>query len=209
MSKRFLSITLALLALILTACGQSTPEMIASYPSSPANQPKLINNPAQIVYNAYIELEVANVDTAAERAQGQAYNYGGYLVSSQSWSQDGKKYTTLVLAVPVPSFDRLREALLKLGTLKNESVTGELVSYGYGGQPNYSQITLHLKPRASGWPTVSIRGWDPGATISQAFEVFITIFGFLVDVLLWLVIVIGPFALIGWGGWALARRLRR
>ena len=153
----FRSLSLHLLALFATlalaACGGSaTPQLIGSYPrgsedgvitssgSAPAN--------TLVVYNAYLELEVFDTGSAADRVEQVAYDYGGYLVSSQSWYQDDQKYATLTLAVPAARFDSAHEALLRLGTLKSESVSGDLVNTGDGssGWNTYSHITVQLRP---------------------------------------------------------------
>ena len=85
-----------------------------------------------VVYNAYLELEVYDVDSAARQAKQLAYDYGGYLVSSQSWYQDDERYATLTLAIPVARFDTARDALLRLGTLTHESTSGDLINTNDG-----------------------------------------------------------------------------
>lgn len=153
----FRSLSLHLLALLgalaLAACGGSaTPQLIGSYPRG--SEGGVVTSPGSapantlVVYNAYLELEVFDTDSAADRAEQVAYDYGGYLVSSQSWYQDDQKYATLTLAVPAARFDSAHEALLRLGTLKSESVSGDLVSTGDGsnGWNTYSHITVQLRP---------------------------------------------------------------
>jgi len=66
---------------------------------------------------AYLEMIVADVDRAADRATQAAYDESGYLAGSQSWTIDGRKATTLVLAVPTINFQDLRRTLLGLGRL--------------------------------------------------------------------------------------------
>ncbi len=199
--------------LMLAACSGSTPRMIASYPSNssqpPAYRPPVPIAPAQIVYNADIDLAVGDVEAASSQAESLAWRYGGYLDSSETWYQDGKRYATLVLAVPVSNYDGLHSALLGLGTLKSERVTGDLVDYGSGGYPNYSHISLHLQPDGVSLPSLPATGWDPLGTLKSAFAVFVTIFGFLVDILIWILVVAGPFVLIGWIAIALYRRSKR
>jgi hypothetical protein len=205
---------LALLAaLALAACsGSSTPQLIGSHPkgASPTYAPP----PADllVVYNAYLELEVSNVDSAADRATQAAYDRGGYLVSSQSWYQGERKYTTLSLAVPVAQFESAKKALLRLGALISETTSGELVSAGSGASEwdTFSNITVQLRP-APGvtLPSLPSTGWNPARTFERAFGVFASIFTFLVDVVIWATVVVGPFALMGMGARALARRLKR
>ncbi len=204
-------------ALALAACGGSaTPQLIGSYPRG--SEDVVITSsggaPANtlVVYNAYLEFEVFDTDSAADRAEQVAYDYGGYLVSSQSWYQGDEKHATLTLAVPAARFDSAREALLSLGTLKSESVSGDLVSTGDGsnGWNTYSHITVQLRPTPPAISLPSIApGWNPAQTFSNAFDVFASIFTFLVDIVIWIVVVIGPFVLMGLGLRAIFRRQKK
>ncbi len=210
---RYQVILMVLLAALLAGCSWSgEPKIIAAFPSERgvADAERYIppHHPGAIVYHAEIELEVSKTEATAERARALAAEFGGYLDSSTSWRQDGERFYRLVLAVPVVYFDDLRDALVGLGDLKRESVWGEKVLYGKGGLHNYSTITLQLIPREGIWPSLNLRGWEPALTFQRAFEVFISIFGFLVDILIWVVVVVGPFLLIGWLGWLVLRKAR-
>ncbi len=208
-----LSVWFILLAVGLAGCaGSQEPRQIATYPQegSQTVAQYVPAPPAQYVYNAYIDMEVSNTNRAAEDAEDLASEYGGYLVSSSSWRSDGRKHYTVVLAVPARNFESLLAAVENLGTLQSEQITGGWENTPYGGDwQATSQITVQFSPRAIAWPDLSIGGWNPGRTLENALGVSITIFGFLFDVLIWLVVVIGPFALIGLGMRALVRRARR
>ena len=197
------------LALLLSSCtGISSSQLIAS---NPRNTPIAVYpDKGVVIYRAYFELKVKNVDHSADQAIRIGYDHGGYLVSSQSWWADGRKNIILVLAVPTANFDRTRLALLRLGYLISESVSGELVTTPYT-EPTFSHITLQLRPGGIRLPSPSIDppGWDPGHTFQRAFSVFLSVFGFLADILIWAIVVVGPFLLIGWLLWLLVRRLRR
>jgi len=212
--SRFVSTTIiVVLALLLVGCsGKSTPQLIASYPSN--GQPQTITSqgvpppPAQFVYDAYIELEVSNLGSASRRAQELTYDYGGYLESSQSWRSDGKEHLTLLLAVPVASYPSLHDALTRLGSLSSDTVTGQWVSTGYGSEWRvYSEITLQLHSRGFALP--SLPGWHPLHTLENAFDVFTRVFGFLLDILIWILVVLGPFVLLGYIARRLIRRFNR
>ncbi len=196
-------LALCAVLILLAACSsKNTPQLIASYPSEgkPAIQPS-----SQYVYDAYLELEVSNSENSASRAESLALQYGGYLVSSQSWEQDERLYITQVLAVPAAQFDLLHGALQDLGKVKNDQVSGYWTGDGWNV---YSQITVNFRPRPSAWPDFPRLGWKPGQTFSNAFQVFLTIFGFLADILIWAVVVGGPFVLMALGLRALLRKLR-
>lgn len=153
MFRRLFHFILILIACILAACGGSaTPQIIGSYPRGSETGAYTSSEGAPmntlVVYNAYLELEVYDVGSAAERAKGLAYDYGGYLASSQSWYQGSQQYATLTLAVPVAHYDDLRHSLLRLGTLKSESTSGDLINTydGSNGWNTFSNITVHLRP---------------------------------------------------------------
>lgn len=207
------AIFLALLACGLAACTGEQPRLIGAYPSQAEPKP-LVELPrsaplagAQFVYETWITLDVSQVTSTAERAVDLAARRGGYLESSHTWLQDGRTYMTLVLATPAAGFEDLREDLLSLGSLQNEQVTGEWIST-HNSWASYSHITLTLQPRVLAWPDWPELGWNPGRTFGQALEVFWSIFGFLVDILIWTVVVLGPFVLIALGLRALWRRVR-
>ncbi len=188
-----------LLACLILACARQTgPAEIATYPKGEpiAVYPRSLEN--MVVYNAMLDLQVSNVERAVERAKEIAFNESGYLVSSQSWYRDGEKHTTVVLAVPVHRFDNTRADLLRLGELTGEWISSEFVSDSVHPPDSYSQITLYLHPKDTVFPELSLPKWRPVRTFEKAWSVFISIFGFLLDIIIWLTVVIGPFLLIGW-----------
>ncbi len=216
----FLLACLALLTVpfLLAGCSaQATPKAIAVYPQQTRSAPPAASKPLPpvVVYHAYLELEVPTVDQAAGQAARLATQYGGYLANLQSWPVDGQTITSLDLAVPTTSFDALRQKLRSLGTVLNESITGEPVrpqpgtSQIYPPAPSYSTITVQLRPGEVSWPEVPETGWNPGRTFQRAAAVFVTIFGFLADVLIWIVVVLGPFAVLGLVAYWIIRRARR
>jgi len=214
--RRLIWFAASILPLALAACsGSATPQLIGSYPKDAGSSPTYPPPPANllVVYNAYLELEVSNTDSASDRAIQAAYDRGGYLVSSQSWYQGERKYTTLTLAVPVAQFESTKKALLRLGTLITENTSGELVSAGSGATDwnTFSNVTVQLRstPAALELPSQPSTGWSPMRTFEQAFGVFASIFTFLVDILIWAAVIVGPFVLMGYGARSLLRRLRR
>ncbi len=200
MHKKLILIIVLLIGLF-TACSKTGgPEQIAVHPKDEpiAVYPLSPENPG--IYNATLDMEVSNVARAAERAKEIAFEQGGYLVSAQSWYRDGEKHTTVVLAVPAYRFDRTRDELLRLGNLTGEWISSELVSPGSGLGDTFAQITIYMHPKESLLPKFSLPKWRPVRTFEKAFDVFVSIFGFLLDIVIWMVVVVGPFILIGWGG---------
>jgi hypothetical protein len=204
---------IALLALVLAACsGSSSPQMIASYPSDGKASPPIAPLPsqAQLVFNSDMELEVWNPETSAAKAQELAQQYGGYMTSWDAWQKNGQTFIRLGLAVPAPYYSSLYKDLLNLGTLLSQHTSGEWVEGRYGWDV-YSEITVSFQPRAISWPQIKLPfgGWNPFRTFGQAFGVFWSIFGFIMDLVIWAVVVVGPFVLIALGLRAMTRRWRK
>jgi hypothetical protein len=202
--KRWL-FALTVFLVSLSACAGKDPKRIASYPSNP-NEPVRLYPGQPQAQQVSIELEVSNVRTAAADADALAEYYGASRVSSQEWYEADRLHMAVVFAVPSSHFENLYRDLLSLG----RPVSGSGVSME-GSRLRDSHIAVVFASRDAAWPVVRLplTGWDPAQTVERASRVFLTLFGFLADGLLWIVIVIGPFALVGWGGWAIARRLRR
>jgi len=202
-----------LLAIGLVGCGPgATPQLIGSYPKSVSPTYAPPPSDALVIYEAYLTLEVSNTDQAAQRAIEFAYDRGGYLVNSQSWYENSRKYTTLTLTVPVAQFESLRQALLGLGSAINETVSSDLVSTSHGANEwnTFTNITVQLRPAPSiTLPSLPSTGWNPTHTFERAFDVFASIFTFLVDIVIWVVVIVGPFVLMGLGVRAVVRRMRR
>ena len=199
MKKKFILI-IALLIGLFTACSKvDGPEQIAAYSKDEPIAVYPLSPESTVIYNATIDMEVSNVERATDRAQEIAFEVGGYLISSQSWYRDGEKHTTLVLAVPAYRFDLVRDDLMRLGKLSGEWISSELVSHGSGMQDTYAQITIYFHPRETGFPKISFPNFRPLHTIEKAWGVFVSIFGFLLDIVIWVIVVAGPFVLIGLG----------
>ena len=207
-AKRFILGLCALVAAGLAACSSgATPQLIGSYPlyGTPG-----LNLPPSRVYNTRLSVEVSDVGYAAQQAAQLASQAGGYLVAAQSWYQDERLFTTLALAVPASQFDSLRRSLIALGRLVDEQLTSRPGPYQIYPPPPESTIsvtfvTAQPLPELPALPNL---GWSPAHTFAQAFGLFASIVTVLVDVLIWLSVVIGPFVLMGLGLRWLIRRSR-
>ncbi len=212
--KRFRYSLILFLILWVAGCTamDEDPQLIASYPSTKQiGTYPVAPRGLMVVYNAELVIEVLNVNRATEKATNIACEYSGYLVSSRSWYQDGNLYTTLVLAMPVVHFDKAHRGLLSLGDLVSERVTGDLQPPGYGEYEweTFSHITLHLHPKKRVFPSLRLPDWRPLHTLSKALSVAGTILGFILDILIWVGVVAGPFVLAGWTLMVLYRRRKR
>lgn len=201
-------------AAILAACSggaRSEPEMIASFPASDPGslQPVSPHPPDQFVFDAFLELNVSNIRDTSGQAIDLVYQYGGTLVSIISWKTGNIAHTKLVLTIPMTYFDKTFNALSELGTVVNQQMNGGWVRSESGEYWNAtSEITLELHERTSirSW---KIGSWSPLRTLSHAWDVFVTIFGFLADVIIWLVVVLGPFLILAYILYRVIKRVRR
>ena len=207
MKKWMVVVLLGFGALLLSACAASaTPVRIASYPAGSSHPSQ-----SSRVYSASMQLEVTDPSAAAERAVQISQGLGGYLVGSWTHYQDWTRVVTLELAVPSMRFNELRRSLYTLGTLVGEQVDSDQVNKNYDAQA-YSHLSLDLmarpvavEPRPD-WPEHRQPWWNPLQTFYKAMGVSAVILTFLVDALIWILVVGGPFVLIGLGVRYLLRR---
>jgi hypothetical protein len=200
-----LVIFLTLLTLFAAGCS-GAPRQIASYPQE--KTVAVYPNNGSYVYDAYLEMEVRHPDVTAERAIELTQDYGGYLSNSQSWWLDGEEQFSLELMVPAANFDELYTELQRLGMVTSEHIYSRWDGSG-DGWGVYSHITLQLRSKTSDWPTISLGSWRPLDTLREAWGVSAAIFSFLLDMLIWMVVVAGPFVLIGLGARKLYLKLRQ
>lgn len=194
---RYLTI-LTILSLGMAGCSAASPRQIAAYPAKPSSAQPL--PPRILVHEASLELEVRDPAATAEQVNRLAYEHGGYMENSQTWYREGRQYIDLELAVPEIHFIGLLRALENLGSVTAESVSGRLtqtsVSRFEQDQWNtYAQLTVHLRPTSFAWSGTAPAHWNPLRTFRRAFSVFSLIFSFLVDALIWISVVAGPFVL--------------
>lgn len=196
---RLIVLLTSLLGLFVACSKVKSPEQIAVYTKDEPIAVYARFPESTLIYNATLDLEVPNVDRAAKRAKEIAFEQGGYLISAQSWYRDGEKHTTVILALPVYQFERTWDDLLRMGTLTGEWISSELVSPGSGMHDIYVQITIYLHPKDPIVPEILLPKWRPVRTFEKAFGVFVSIFGFILDIVIWVTVVAGPFVLMGWG----------
>ncbi len=220
MSIKSIMPIILLAAFLLAGCSASSePRLIAAFPlgewephpqpPQPPVPPAHPQPPQAFVYHARLVLETWRPSRTASRAEALAHQYGGYLVSTNAFYTDGSEHLSVVLVVPVYNFHLLYGDLHDLGIVVGEQVWGEWREYGPGGAANYSQITLDLAPRRIGisLPAIFPEGWSPLRTFTSALRISGTIFRFVVDAAIWLLVIVAPFVLIVLGLRLVIRRL--
>jgi len=213
--KKFLGLVgtgLVTLAVLLSGCGGSgvsIDELRSEY-APPTRMPYTW---VTVVYDASLVLDVWDPDEAASTAAQIAYENGGYLESARSWFDGGDKHVIVVLVVPGPGFDTVYSQVRGLGKVITEQIDGEAESYREpDGDTRFSHITLEFHPRGFAFniPSPNLNEWRPLRTFQRAFRVFAAIFGFLVDMVIWVLVLIGPFAALWLGGrWWLRRYVQK
>jgi predicted lipid-binding transport protein (Tim44 family) len=220
-----------------------------------------------VIKDAEIELLVEDTDRAIDQVTQLTADYGGYLISSQSWYDGEFKYAAIRLAVPSQSFEtaltnlrhlgvkvvretgsgqdvsaeytdlqsrltnleataaRVREFLNAAQTVEEslrvnqqlseleaqiEQIKGQMKYYE--GRSAFSTITANLVPQrptptpaptatptSTPTPTATPTpkpSWNPGHTFSNASGVLGSLLRATVDLLIWLIVVFGPFLVI-------------
>jgi hypothetical protein len=201
-----------LLSLVLFGCANSASSPEISF--EPHRTPIAIYPPGiPRSYRANLEISVADVDIATAKAAQMIKEFDGNIVDSSAWYSRNQKNVKLEIDVPFRNFEGLHASLLGLGKILKESPAGNSTIPNYDTNSAYEMMShislMIISERAVAFPNFQIAGWNPLSTFRRAFNIFIRIFGFLVDILIWLLVVLGPFLLIGLGFWWLFRRVRR
>ena len=204
---------LAVLALLLAGCAPGSATMIASYPQN-IDSPSLPEATA-LNNSSRLSLEVDDVPYATDQAIDLAQRYGGWVVDRDCRGEGADQVANLVLAVPASSSERLRQALSGLGQVVDQATWTQ--DRGCATCAEVSYIYLALSPHPSTWSNVPPappdtpshdQNWIPAWTFQRAWQVTASIFTFLLDGLIWIAVVAGPFVLIGLGILVLVRRAR-
>jgi hypothetical protein len=191
--RRLLLLTLFSVCLVLAACSQA-PELIAAYPvSGTSHQNSPHADPYH--YEAVISMDVRDVDDAEESIARLAQDFNGYMTGTSSYWVGEQKYSDLTLELPFNRYNDFRQALDRIGDVTHERLSS-YTSYSSGSWDD-TRVTISLSPNQE-TPIKLPSGWRPLTTLESAFQVFLTVFGFIVDILIWIVVVAGPFALLAW-----------
>jgi hypothetical protein len=190
---------LLFLVIFVTACnGTDLPEVIATYPRQEVGQAQAV------VTEAQVELSVRDVKSAALKVIDLALTHGGYLIEEQS---SGNTRHTLTVWLPAGNFNGFYRGLLALGQLEGERITETVGEHPL--RDTHVTIALRQSNVVYAYPAPVNRSWNPANTARAAATVFLSLFRAVVDALIWILVVAGPFALMFLGLLALIRRLHR
>ena len=208
---------LILLALLLAGCAPGSATMIASYPHPsdnayvPRPQATALNNSTRL------SLQVDDVSYATTQAIDLAQSYGGWVVDRYCRGEGAEQVASLILAVPDSSAERLRRTLTGLGQVIDQTswsdrsgcITCSETNYIYLELTPYPYPPARVEAPPASHDAPSGQNWSPAWTFRRAWQVTASIFSFLLDGLIWIAVVAGPFALIGLGILFLVRRTRK
>jgi len=201
----YLFFTSLFIPLLFSACAGS-PKLIGSYPVKPVEL-----NPIQetIHYTAEIELEVYDIDTAVNQANRLAYDWGGSVTRTDSRVVGFKRCTSMTVYVPSTHFNSIRGELYELGDLVHENLSGYRSTNPDRFQTRNSVILLTLCPQQTYHGRITMPNWNPFLTLVKAYEVSKFIFTRFIDTLIWLIVIVGPFAFITWLGVSIWKRVKK
>jgi hypothetical protein len=202
---------LIILILLLAGCAPGSATMIASYPhpSDVANAPRpqatALNNSSRL------SLEVDDVSYATSQAIDLAQSYGGWVVDRYCRGEGAGQVANLILAVPASGAERLRQTLTGLGQVFDQTSWSDDAGCSTCSEISYVYLELTPYPpaRVDVPPILHDQNWSPAWTFRQAWQVTASIFSFLLDGLIWIAVVAGPFVLIGLSILYLVRRARK
>lgn len=192
-------------SLILAACtniAQSTPRLISSFPADGTNPPI-----PGLIYQGMLEMKVSSISEATQMASGYAISWGGYVQSVQTWESDGRAYARMELVTPTSFFEDLLQDLSTLGKTISRQINADRPN-SVGFNNGFSSVTLSLQQSGFDWPNVNLPNWRPLRTLQQAGSVTLSLMSFLLDVLIWLLVLGGPFVFLVWLGRLGYRRLQ-
>ncbi len=85
-----------------------------------------------VIKDAELEVLVQSTDVAIAQINQLTADYGGYIISTQSWYTDGFKHATLRLGIPSASFETVLNQLRDIGLrVISETASGQDVSNEY------------------------------------------------------------------------------
>ena len=115
--------------------GPTAPDASPTDGDAPGNPGQLAYAPVgdkMVIKDAEIEVLVQSTDVAIAQVNQLTADYDGYIISTQTWYENGFKHATLRLGIPSSSFETVLNQLRDLGLkVIQESASGQDVSNEY------------------------------------------------------------------------------
>jgi hypothetical protein len=118
-----------------------------------------------IIKNGQLDLQVGDVDAAVEQVTQVALAHGGYVLSTETWTDDESKSALIVITVEVSQFEAAMAQLRDVGDkVLRESASGEDVTAEY--------VDLQAQQRNLEATIERVRGFlDEAQTVEEALAV--------------------------------------
>ena len=101
-------------------------------PGSPGQLAFTQNPSRMVIKDANLDLLVANTQQTVSRITQMAADYGGYIISAQTWTEREALYATLRLGIPSSNFEITLTQLREMGLeVLQETASGQDVSAEY------------------------------------------------------------------------------
>jgi hypothetical protein len=146
-------LVLVLLTFGLAGCSSvATPQLIASAPlsESPSNAGPSDGKSMPRAYYAYVEIEVSDVESAAEQIREITWEYNGSITDSIGWESEGCCHRQVSIIIPTSNFHAILRALPRIGIFLREEADrppDERFNLDYRG--SQSTLVVHLVSRAA------------------------------------------------------------
>lgn len=211
--------------IVIAACSYGPTRIAEAQPvevAPPAESLALAPPPPglRVVREGYLFLESADVEATIADAVEIVLNHGGYHEATGSWTEEGVRYTRLMLYVPLARADSVQGSIGALGTSYRASDWLPLTDPGSRLSEWDAFVSLNVtlsQPGAAAAPPLPAPvpvfiepepAPDPRPlrTLDSALDVTQAIFLFLLDIAIWLGVVVAPFVVLGLVGRWLYRR---
>jgi hypothetical protein len=173
-----------------------------------------VDGERKVVTNAGLKLVVDDSGRSLAQAVMLAEELGGYVAETRLWSDDSLQYASAVIRVPASQSRQILEQLKQRAMrVIDETVTGEDVTEEYADLETRLRSLEATAGRVRGFLDAAESvpqglAWQPMVTLQRSFGFLGKPFSFVGDVLIWGLVVGGPFGLITAGTCRLVKRLR-
>ena len=212
-----LSMTVADPAATITTISKMATELSGWVVTSNTYQRDNASGAKQTYGNVTVRVPADKLDSALEQIKASAVSVDSLNVTGEDVTEQytdlNSQLTNLQTAQDdlrkiMDSATKTEDVLAvynQLSTIRGQIdvIQGKLKFYDQSAA--YSSIAVTLSPSADGAP-LQIGGWQPGSTLKSAFEALVHLVQGLVDLLIWLIVVVLPFAILLYIAYRIYRR---
>jgi hypothetical protein len=185
---------LCLAMMSFVACS-SSPKLIAAQPVDSS-----AGSSQQTAYFiTVIDMEVWDIQSAIDQIIPLVNDQGGYLDDLKRKELAARSYARLEFTIPNDRINFVIRELEKSGNpINSKGFYDQLILEVEKHPTGFSHLMIYLHQKSRWEPNTNSFGWNPVRTLQRAWVVSNGIFRFLLDVFIWIIVVTGPFFLVGW-----------